>query len=107
MVAGVKRVMKKSDTVARLEDGIRVVPDRYDGKHTERQDEDHRGDVLGVVEVVSEGRKMGDDVVDRVVKRVFIQEMMELEPSAKRVRVWRSVGDGAIKVLDSDGCGKR
>lgn len=55
---------------------------------------------------VSEGRKMGDDVDDRAVKRIFIQEMMELERSAKRAQVWRSVGNGAIK-LDSDGCGKR
>ena len=56
--------------------------------------------------MVFEGRKMGDDVDDRAVKRIFIQEMMELEHSAKRVQVWRSAGDGAIKVLDLDGCGK-
>lgn len=56
---------------------------------------------------VSEGKKMGDDVDDRAVKRIFIQEMMELERSAKRVQVWRSVGDGAIKQLNSGGCGKR
>lgn len=35
-----------------------MVADRYDGKHTERQDKNHR-DVLCVVEVVSEGRKIG------------------------------------------------
>ena len=50
---------------------------------------------------------MDDDVDDRAIKRIFIQEMMELERSPKRVQVWRSVTDGAIKVLDSDGCGKR